>query len=134
MAYHRRKKVKYGHSVNLSFTPDELHENVSAVAIERVSTDGRRIHRSTRHVVPSPKKKRTEGQTAFQAGLFLDSLPDFDNDPVGSENEDERIKPRAKRYLSSVLFVFLAFIFWVLMLTILIGLGQSVARVATISG
>jgi hypothetical protein len=118
MAYHRRKKVKHDHSVNMSFTPDELHEDVSTVAIERVSTDGRRIHRSTQHVVPSPKKKRSEGQTAFQAGPFFDCLPDFDNDPVGSENEDERIKPRAKRYLSSVLFIFLAFIFWVPMLTI----------------
>jgi hypothetical protein len=122
MVYPRRKKAKYGNSISLSFTPDELGENVSTVAIERVSTDGRRIHWSTQHVVPSPNKKYSEGQPAFQAGSFSDGLPTFDSDfsydAVESEDEKERIKPRAKRYLSSVLFIFLASIFWVSMPTI----------------
>jgi hypothetical protein len=98
------KKVKYGNSISLSFTLDELNENVSTVAIERVSADGRRIHRRDQHVVPSPKKRRVEVLPLDDVlnhsgdGLFSDDADDSAD--VGPE--DEKIKPRAKRYLSAV--------------------------------
>lgn len=105
MAARRRGKVKYGNAINLSFTLDELNENASIVAIDRVSMDGRRIYRQTQHVAPSPKKQRLEYPQDLQDEDNGRSAFDFDisEDPVDvNSDEEEKIKPRAKRYLSSV--------------------------------
>lgn len=136
MATQKRKKPNHGHAVSYSFTLDELDENVSTVAIDRVSTDGRRVYRSTKHIVPSPKKIRLEDELAdAQASGLIQ--PDwgslglrFGDEPVDSEQDEEIIKPRAKRYLSSV-HIFEAPFFSLHADTLV---GQPIKRMAAVSG
>jgi hypothetical protein len=95
-----KSKRKAGNSALLSFTLEELQDEAVPIAIERVSNDGRRVHRQFHHFAPSPKKTRVEEHLDNSWAPFNE---DEDLGSIDSEHEEEeKIKLRAKRYLSSV--------------------------------
>ena len=95
-----KSKRKAGNSALLSFTLEELQDEAVPIAIEHVSNDGHRVHRQFHHFAPSLKKTRVEEH------LDNSWAPFNEDDDLGlndsEHEEEEKIKPRAKRYLSSV--------------------------------
>jgi hypothetical protein len=121
-----KSKRKAGNSALLSFTLEELQDKAVPVAVEHVSNDGRRVHRQLHHFAPSPKKMRAEENLDLSWAPFNEDedlgLPDSEHE------EEEKIKPRAKQYLSSVSH---PFSYWGYIVTDFSSLGRASKVVET---
>ena len=92
----KRKLDDVSQAYKFSFSLEDLAVGTSHVHLERTSLDGRRVHRA-RDVVPTTShfQDTTPVDTSFL-------LNDDYAERSAEDDANEKLKPRAKRYLSSV--------------------------------
>jgi hypothetical protein len=106
----RRKQVKKRRDTSsahaFTFAADEVHRNESIANFARTSADGRRQYREQVAVAPPTPDKHAHELVEIDTATQMDEFQHIDLLERQVQEEDE-IKPRSRRYVSSVSQIFL---------------------------
>ena len=97
-AFQKRSKTS---TLTFTFAADEIHQENSTANFARISEDGRRKYREEVAIAPPSPEKHLDYIPECSTGNQMEEFQHVDLLEVQVENEDA-VKPRARRYVSSV--------------------------------